>query len=270
MILELSTINWLLAFLPILMILIMMIKFHWSGGRAGAASWLIAFFICVLFFGANNKLISVASIKGLWNTIFILYIIWGAMGIYNIVDKVEGFETIANTFAKLTHGNRLIQLLVIGWAFPSFLQGVCGFGTPVAVAAPLLIGLKFNPIIATVAALLGHSWAVTFGSLGSSYAALLTITGLSPEQIAFWASIFLAISCIMVGFSICLLYDRLKGLKEGWYLSLSISTVMGLTLFLSASYVTPYLASTIAGILGLVFGGLILPEIYHYNKKNYV
>jgi lactate permease len=80
------------------------------------------------------------------------------------VDVTGSFKLISSTFTRLTHGNRLLQLLVLGWAFPSFIQGVCGFGVPVAVSAPLLVGLGFNPIVAVVTALIGHSWAVTFGS----------------------------------------------------------------------------------------------------------
>ncbi len=65
-----------------------------------------------------------------------------------------------------------------------------------------------------------------------------------------------------------MLYNGIKGLlKEGWHLSLSISLVIGFTLLISANYLTPYLASTIAGIFGLVFGGFVLPRIFHYDKS---
>src|SRR5665648_516393 len=137
MTLSVNFIHWFIALFPILIILFFMISLQWSGGRAGSLSWLVTSGIVLFIFGASMKLIAVASLKGLWNTIFIIYIIWGSMAIYNIVDKVGGFRSIASTFTQLTGGNRILQLLVLGWAFPSFLQGVCGFGTPVAVAAPL-------------------------------------------------------------------------------------------------------------------------------------
>ncbi len=66
-----------------------------------------------------------------------------------------------------------MQALLICWPFASFLQGVGGFGVPVAVTAPLLIGLGFTPLVAVVAPSLGHGWSVTFGSLGTSFQALM-------------------------------------------------------------------------------------------------
>ena len=269
MTISVNFIHWFIALFPILIILFFMISLQWSGGRAGSLSWLVASGIVLFIFGASMKLIAVASLKGLWNTIFIIYIIWGSMAIYNIVDKVGGFKSIASTFTQLTGGNRILQLLVLGWAFPSFLQGVCGFGTPVAVAAPLLIGLKFNPIIATITALLGHSWAVTFGSLGSSYAAIVETTGLDPDGIALTASIFLAIVCVFIGLTICFVYNGLKGLKEGALAAILLSLTMGITLIISATFFTPYLASTMAGLVGMLIGGFVLPKIKWFKVKHF-
>ena len=137
---ELNFFYWFLSFIPIVAVLTLIMAFRWSGGKSGAFSWFTAAFIGYFFFGANLKVLAVASLKGLWTTIFILYIIWGAMALYNIVAKIDGFEVIASTFTGLTGETKVLQLLVISWGFVSLLQGVAGFGTPVAVAAPLLVG----------------------------------------------------------------------------------------------------------------------------------
>jgi lactate permease len=76
--------------------------------------------------------------------------------------------------------------LIIGWVFASFLQGVGGFGVPVAVIAPLLVGLGFAPMQAVIIPSLGHGWAVTFGSLGSSFQALIASSGLPGERLSPW------------------------------------------------------------------------------------
>ena len=71
-----------------------------------------------------------------------------------------------------------MQLLLLAWAFSAFLQGVAGFGVPIAVVAPLLIGLGFAPVVAVAAVAIGHSWSVTFGDIASSFQALMAATGL--------------------------------------------------------------------------------------------
>lgn len=265
---ELNTFYWFLSFIPIVSVLTLIMAFRWTGGKAGAFSWFAASLIGFIFFGANLKLIAVASLKGLWTTIFILYIIWGAMALYNIVDKIDGFKVIADTFTGLTGNTKILQLLVISWGFVSLLQGVAGFGTPVAVAAPLLVGLGFSPVIATSSALLGRAWAVTFGSLGSSYAALLKMTNLDPGGLAFWSSIFLTIVCIMTGLSISFLYNGKKGLKKGAPAALAIALSMGFTLIITANFVLPYIASLVAGLVGMGVGTLVLPKSRWYNNHS--
>jgi len=263
---ELNLMYFILTLLPIIAVLTLIMVLKWSGGKSGAFSWFLAIIIGYFVFGADLQLIAVASLKGLWTTIFILYIIWGAMALYNIVNKIDGFTVIAHTFTGLTGNTKVLQLLVISWGFVALLQGVAGFGTPVAVAAPLLVGLGFNPIIATSSALLGRAWAVTFGSLGSSYGALLKMTNLDPGGLSFWSSIFLTIVCIVTGLSISYLYNGKKGLKKGAPASLAIAGGMGFTLIVVANLVLPYIASLVSGLVGMIIGTLILPRTGWYNN----
>lgn len=264
---ELNFFYWFLSFIPVVAVLTLIMAFRWTGGKAGAFSWFTAAVIGYIFFGANLKLLAVASLKGLWTTIFILYIIWGAMALYNIVSKIEGFDVIAKTFTGLTGKSKVLQLLVISWGFVSLLQGVAGFGTPVAVAAPLLVGLGFSPVIATSSALLGRAWSVTFGSLGSSYAAVLKMTNLDPGGLAFWSSIFLSIVCIVTGLSISYLYNGKEGLKKGAPAALAIAISMSVTLIVTANFVLPYIASLMAGLVGMGVGTLVLPRTKWYNNN---
>ena len=263
---ELNLLYLILSFIPLISILTLIMGFKWGGGKAGAFSWFIASIIGLMFFGADLQLIAVASLKGLWTTVFILYIIWGAMSLYNIVLKINGFEVIAETFTGLTGKSRVLQLLVISWVFVSLLQGVAGFGTPVAVAAPLLVGLGFSPIVATSSALLGRAWAVTFGSLGSSYAALIKMTELDPNALAFWSSIFLTVVCIITGLSISYLYNKKEGLKKGAPAALILAVSMGGTLIITANFVLPYIATLVAGLVGMLVGTFILPKTKWYNS----
>jgi lactate permease len=264
---ELSVGRWFMAWVPIVLVRVLMMAFRMSGGRSGAVSWVAALLIGAYFFGGDLRLLASGTIKGLWTTVWVLYIIWGAMTLYNVVDVTGSFKLIASTFTRLTHGNKLLQLLVLGWAFPSFIQGVCGFGVPVAVSAPLLVGLGFNPIVAVVTALIGHSWAVTFGSLGSSYSVLVRLTDLDPTRLATFGAFFLGICCILCGFCIAHYYAGWRGVKESVPAVLCLSIPMAAILNIMANFVTPYIASFTAGMAGLLLGGLVVTRLPSYRPE---
>lgn len=260
-----SLLTWIMAALPIIVVLGLMIGLGMSGARAGVISWFVAVAVVFFQFGGGADVIAVGTLKGLWSTIFVLFIVWSSMFLYNLVEVTGSFKVIAATFTKLTHGNKMLQLLLIGWVFTTFVQGVCGFGVPVAVATPLLIGLGFDPMTATITALLGHSWGVTFGSLGSSYSVLLQLSPVDPHLMAVWGGLFIALGGVLTGFSIVLNYSGAKGLKDGIVAVLSLSIVMGGVLIAVTSFVSPYIATFVAGAAGLGFGSFILPKFPQYR-----
>lgn len=261
---DLGALTWILALLPIAVILILMLGFNMSGAKAGVISWFIAAAIAVFVFQADVNVLASGTLKGVWSTFFVLFIIWSSMFLYNLVDVTGSFEVIAGTFTELTNGNKLLQLLILGWVFPTFIQGVCGFGVPVAVAAPLLIGLGFDRKLSVITALLGHAWGITFGSLGSSYAVLLQQAPVEAAPMAFWASIFIAFGGFLTGFAILHNYDGMKAVKEGAVASIFLSIVMGGTLILT-TFASPYVATFVAGAVGLIAGSFILPKFPQYR-----
>ena len=68
-------------------------------------------------------------------------------------------------------------MLAIGWVFVSFLQGITGFGVPIAVGAPLLLGIGLDPLMAVVIPMVGHAWGGTFGTLAVAWEQLVAQTG---------------------------------------------------------------------------------------------
>ena len=113
----------------------------------------------------------------------VLPIIWGAYTFYRVTAEAGGIEALSEALPVLTP-SRGLQALVIGWAFASFLQGVGGFGVPVAVTAPILAGLGFSPLTAVLVPSIGHAWTVTFGSLASAFQALVAATGMPAALLA--------------------------------------------------------------------------------------
>ncbi len=269
----LDIMTWVFAILPVGVILVLMLQFKMSGARAGVISWVLTAVIVYFVFKGGPDVIASGTVKGVWATLFVLFIIWSSMFLYNLVDSTGSFEVIAAKFTELTNGNRILQLLILGWAFPTFIQGVCGFGVPVAIATPLLIGLGFSPMLSVVTALLGHSWGITFGSLGASYSVLLNYTpegAIDPALMAFWGSIFIAFGGAIVGFCILHNYGRSEygkgfgAFKEGFVAVTFLAVVMGAAL-IATCFVSPYLGCFVAGATGLLAGVAVLPKLKAYR-----
>lgn len=249
----LTIFNVLLAAAPLLLVLYLMIGRHWGGEKAGPAGWLAALLIAIFAFGANGQLLVVASGRALLLSLFVLYIIWMALLLYNVVNEAGAIKVIGQELPGVAP-DRPGQALLIAWLFGSFLQGASGFGVPAAVAAPLLVGLGFQANIAVAAALVGHAWAVTFGSLGSSFISLIAATGLPGEELASAAALMLAVCCLGCGLAVLWAAGGRAALRRRWVFLLVLSVVMGGMQWALAVAGFWTLAAMGAGLVGLLVG----------------
>jgi lactate permease len=230
---QISFLQMILSFSPILIVLVMMVGFHWGGSKAGAIGWLVAFFVAIFFFGADTRIIAFSQARAVLLSLDVLYIIWPALIFYFVVKESGAITNIANGLVHLT-SDRVLQLLILAWVFSSFLQGAAGFGVPVAVVAPLLIGLGFSPLISVVAVGIGHSWSVTFGSMSSSFNALINATNLPGAALAPWSAILLGVSCFLCGLGVVHAYTGFSGIKRGVIAITLIGMVMSAVQYLLA------------------------------------
>jgi lactate permease len=242
---------WLLAVSPVVVLLVLVLV----GIRTGRAAGIVFAWVVVLgwlAFGAPADLLALATGKGLWLGVWILCVVWPALLLYRLASTA-GLERIGRIFTSVLPRRRE-NLLIVAWIFPSFIQGIAGFGTPIAVAAPLLLAMGWSKSRAVIYPLIGYHWAVTFGSMGSSfYMASLTARLSAPDEALFalFASSFLAVNCLLAGALVLLLDGGWAGLKEGWRVLLAAGIPMGATLILVAGLV-PAVASLAAGTAGLL------------------
>jgi len=249
--------NWLLALLPVLVVVIMMLGFRWGGARAGAVGWLVTVVVAAAAFGAGFDLLAVAQIKAVLLSLDVFYIIWMALLLFNIAREAGAIHMIGEVLPRLTH-DRVMQSLIIGWLMVTFVQGMGGFGVPVAVCAPMLVGLGFTPIQAVVMASLGDGWAVTFGSLGTSFQAMMAVTGLPAETLAPLAAILLGIAAFPSGMLVAIIGSGWKSARRAFLPVLLLSVVMGMVQYLLAVNGMWTLGSTGAGVAGLLVGFLLV------------
>ena len=249
--------NILLAAAPLLLVLYLMIGRNWGGSKAGPAGWIAAALIAVVAFGADGELLVVAFGRGLLLALYVLYIIWMALLLYHVVNEAGAIAVLGRELPQLAP-DRAGQALLLAWVFGSFLQGASGFGVPAAVVAPLLVGLRFPPNVAVAVALLGHGWAVSFGSLGSSYLALIAATGLPGETMASESALFLAVACLGCGLGVLLTAGGLQALRKRWFFLVVVGLIMGAVQWVLAVAGLWTLAALGAGLAGLAAAAVLL------------
>lgn len=247
--------DWLLSLTPIAAVLGLMVGRRWSGVRAGVVGWLVAIAVATWRFGAGPSVLLWAQVRGLFFSLTVLYIIWPALLFYRVTDEAGSIAAIGLGLPRLT-SDRALQALLLGWAFSAFLQGVGGFGVPVAILAPLLVGLGFPAVPAVVIPSIGHSWAVTFGSLGSSFYALMAATGRPGEELGPPSALLLGLACFLCGAGVLWAAGGPRALRHGWLPLLLIGTAMAGTQYLVIWARMWAIGGMCAGLVGIGVGVL--------------
>jgi len=245
--------NIVLAAVPLIVVLTLMAGFRWSGSKAGAAGWISALIIALLRFGVGREALLWAQVQGFFRAVYVLYIIWGALFFFRVTEADGTLRSMSEMLRQLAPG-RILQLLLLAWGFASFLQGVGGFGVPVAVVAPILVTMGVPALEAVVMASLGHSWAVSFGSLGASYEALVTATGLDGAIIASWMALMLGLVCIVVGFIVLWIAAGKKLPRREIVPMLSMATAMVLVQYLAVRIGIVNIAAMLGSLAGIIVG----------------
>lgn len=227
----LNALMWCSALTPIIVLMVLMLGFQWGATKAAPVGLAVAVVVALVLYKAPASLLAIEAGKGLWSAITVLLVVWPAILIYQVSDHVKAFAVFRQGMQRFTP-NELLQVMLVGWVFTGFLQGITGFGVPVAVGAPLLVGLGVHPLFAVIIPLLGHAWGNTFGTLGVAWDALVLSTDLNSDpalllSTAAWAALFIWIWNAITGIAICWFYGKGKALKKGLPAVVIISLLQG-------------------------------------------
>lgn len=181
----------LLAALPILSVLILMAGLGWSAVRAAvpAAAGTLLIAVVVFDFGLGDESYDpVAGLAGVvaeaaWVTATVIAIIGPALAVHELQQRTGSTQVLQEGLGRLSADPRIPALLV-AWYFSLFLEGAAGFGTPVALAAPFLVGVGFRPVAAVTASMVGHAVGVSFGAVGTPVLAQSTLVTYTPGELA--------------------------------------------------------------------------------------
>ena len=155
----------LLALAPIATVFLLLVIAKKSAKQAMPIAYLVTSAIALLIWQVPIRVVAASTVQGLVMAAEILYIIFGAILLLNILRESGAIATIRQGLLAISPDRR-IQAIIIVWLFGGFLEGASGFGTPAAVCSPLLVALGFPALAAVTIALIANSTAVVFGAVG--------------------------------------------------------------------------------------------------------
>lgn len=241
-----------LAALPILTLLGLMLGPRWAAHKAGPASLLVGVVTAALAFGLTPAVMWVSQARGVLLALFVLAVLWPALLLYNIIDRAGGIRAIADGMQSAI-SDRGFLVVLMAWSFSGFLEGLAGFGLPVAVVSPMLVALGVNPALAVASVAVGHAWSVTFGDMGVIFQTLTGVSGMDASELAGPAALLLGAACLACGLAAA----RLLGAGRLWARILLVGVVMALAQYgLAVAGLVP-LAALGAGLAGMAAGLLL-------------
>ena len=293
----------IVSLLPIITVAIFLVGLRWPASRAMPLSYVVAAALAWLVWQVPGLQIAAATINGLVIAFTLLYIIFGAILLLNTLQESGAIKTIRQGFTDITPDRR-VQVIIIAWLFGAFIEGSAGFGTPAAVAVPLLVGLGFPGMAAVTAGMIIQSTPVSFGALGTPILVGVNTglgQGTNPEIVAFAAEAgyaewtdFLAfiglkvailhaiagtlIPLILVSF-MTRFFGKSRSLAEGlqvWPFAIFAALAMTVPYFAAAYFLGPEFPALMGSMAGLIIvvsaarAGFLIPrpdEAWEFDKK---
>ncbi len=248
--------NYISAAAPISLLLVLLTVFKWSGKRAGLLSWMFSILIASMSFGLTFRVFWVSQAKGLIFSFYVLLVLWVALFLYNINFRIGGITALSSWLESKIPDPSLLKIL-LAWAFSAVLEGIAGFGLPIAVAAPMLIGLGVPPIIAVVASAIGHTWSVSLGNMGMVFQVLTSISGVEESLLVPEVAMLMGIACIFCGLAVASVLGEIKKWKEVITIGLCMSMIQ---------YILAIIGLVPLSAFGAAVSGVLIGMLIHRQK----
>lgn len=262
----------LTAAMPLFSVFILLVLCRLPARQAMPLSLLLSAILAYWVWQMPALQLSAAVLEGLVIAATILWIIFGALVLLKVLTLSSAMAVIKAGFSQLSADKR-VQLVIIGWLFVGFLEGAAGFGTPAAIAAPLLVALGFSPLAAVVLALVADSAAVSFGAVGTPVLVGLAqgVPGITAAELQQTALTAVSIDIFVASWLpvlLVLMYSRFFSEQANWRYGLAavpFALLSGLAFTLPAYGVTWWLGPEFPSVLGALLGLAITCSAAHFN-----
>lgn len=279
----------LLAFVPLVLAGVLLLGFRWPAKFAMPVVYVATAVIGLWVWDMSLNRVVASTLQGLILTGAILWIIFGAILLLNTLKHSGGIRAIRAGFSNISPDRR-VQALIVAWLFGCFIEGASGFGTPAAVAAPLLVALGFPALAAVVLGMMVQSTPVSFGAVGTpmlvGVGAGLDRNGMTEQLVALgstWDGFFLetvgrvaithGIIGVLMPLIMVMVMTRFFGRNQSWREGLEVAPfaiftalAFGLPYMAAGVFLGPEFPSMIGGLVGLAIvipaakKGFLLPK----------
>ncbi len=279
----------LIAFIPIAAIFILMVGFRWPATKAMPAAFLLALVLALAVWHTPGNWILASTLNGIVIAFKILLIVFGALLVLFTLRESGAIGAIQRGFTSISPDKR-VQAILIAWLFGGFIEGSAGFGTPAALAAPLLLSLGFPALAAVMVALIANVTPVPFGAVGTPTligihssldlpavhealaSADMTYSGFI-QQVGIWTAAQQAIPGLLLPLIMVAMLTRFFGqrrsIREGlaiWPYALFAGFCFVVPFLLVAIFLGPEFPSLLGGLIGLAIlipatqAGFLVPK----------
>ena len=274
-----ATLSWLevlAAIAPIAVILVLMVFFQKSAAVAGIGGLVLTVLLAAFYFGfpelaASNREVLLglvgSSAEAGFTAATILWIIFGALCVHQLQLKTGAIDSLRHHIGALSDDPRLVAILV-AWFFALFMEGAAGFGTPIALAAPFLVGFGVPPVQAVTIVLIGHSVGVSFGAVGTPVMPQLAVTDWTGLEIArTTGELHALLGAVMLAFVLALVTRRARNNDQKlvpigrWFLLAAAGFL--LPMWVISRWVGPELPT----MGGALIGGAIFVIALHVARR---
>jgi lactate permease len=242
-----------IAALPIVALLIVLGVLRRPAWQAALAALVIAFVIAIgpwsMPVGPAVQSVLSGATFALWP---VMWLVFNGLLLYNLSVRSGRFEAFRSWLSANLPNDRRIVLVVVGFCFGALLEGIAGFGTPVAITSSLLILIGFPAIEALVFVLIFNTAPVAFGALGIPLTVLGAVTGLPAVTVAAMVGRQLPIFALLLPFYVIAMYGGWRSVRSLWPVLLVAGATFAGAQFVASNYIDYTLADVLSSLLSLV------------------
>src|SRR5262245_10738607 len=247
-----------LAALPIIILLGSLALFRIRAHYAALLGLLTSIIVAAAVFRMPLGMTLASSAYGAGYGLFpIGWIVLNVIFLYQLTNECGLFERLRHSITGLTEDRRL-QLLLVAFSFGAFIEGACGFGTPVAVTGAILIGLGFSPLAASGLSLIANTAPVAFGALGAPLIGLQGVTGLDLKSLSAMVGRQLPFFSLLVPFWLIWAFAGFRGMLEIWPAILVAGLAFAIPQFLVSNFHGPWLVDVVAAFVSIAMLSVFL------------
>jgi lactate permease len=251
--------SFLVAILPIATVLILLGVVRRPAWQAALAGLIVGLIIAIAVWGLPAPIAFAAASNGavfaLWP---VMWIVITALFVYNIAVSSGRFDAFRAWIVKHLPNDRRVVLIVIAFCFGALLEGIAGFGTPVAITSSLLIMCGFPALEAIVFVLIFNTTPVAFGALGTPVTVLAAVTGLPAHELGQMIGRQLPIMAAILPFYVMALYGGWRSIRSLWPVLAVAGLSFGLAQFGASNYLDYTLTDVFAALTSLAVTLLFL------------